>query len=84
LGELTQALHDLGLTARLLTPPTRPPFVRASHPQTPALAENITCAVRPGRGLFFWWSWQDPITPAEQVRAAADSIRRVLTPEARR
>jgi hypothetical protein len=82
LGELTRALHGLGLQARLLTPATRPPFVRALHPSAPALAENITCAPRPGQGLWFWWSWQDPITHVRHVAAAAHSIHRVLTPGA--
>jgi hypothetical protein len=80
LGELTRVLRDLGLTARLVNPATRPPFVRASHPSAPALSENITCGQGAGEGLWFFWSWDDPIAHVGQVQSAADSVRRVLAP----
>jgi hypothetical protein len=80
LDELTQALRDLGLEARLVSPATRPSFVRAAHPAAPALAENITCDQGSDGGLQFTYSWGDPIAPVRQVQAVADSVRRILTP----
>jgi hypothetical protein len=84
LGELAQALHDLGLEARLVKSATRPAFVRAKDPAAPALAEDITCDHDPDRGLSFFYSWGDPIAPVQDMDVAADSVRRVLTPGTRR
>ena len=78
LDKLAEELSNRGLEAWLMAPPGRVPSVYITNPGARALEENV-CADRGKDGLWwFWWSWAERISLADDIDAAASSITRVL------
>ena len=79
LDKLAEELTHRGLEAWLMAPPGRVPSVYVVNPAARALEENVY--VNRGRdGLWwFWWSWAERISIADDLDAAATAITRVLS-----
>jgi hypothetical protein len=77
LTELKQHLEKYRLHARLLTPGQRLPCLRIINLEAPTLSEIVSAAPLESQ-WWFWWSWAEKITPADQTGPTADRIRRVL------
>jgi hypothetical protein len=84
LDKLVEELTHRGLEAWLMAPPGRVPSVYVVNPSARALEENVYVD-RGKDGLWwFWWSWAERISIADELDAAATSIARVLSlPHAR-
>ena len=79
LDKLVDELTHRGLEAWLMAPPGRKPSVYVVNPAARALEENVY-ADRCGDGMWwFWWSWAERISIADDLDAAATSIARVLS-----
>jgi hypothetical protein len=78
LDKLAEELTNRGLQAWLMAPPGRVPSVYITNPNARALEENV-CATKGKDGLWwFWWSWAERISLADDLDAAASAITRVL------
>jgi hypothetical protein len=79
LDKLAEELINRGLEAWLMAPPGRVPSVYITNPGARALEENVY-ANRGKDGLWwFWWSWAERISLADDIDAAATTITRVLS-----
>ena len=78
LDKLAEELKNRGLEAWLMAPPGRVPSVYVTNPAARALEENVY--VNRGKdGLWwFWWSWAERVSLADDLEAAADAVCRVL------
>jgi hypothetical protein len=78
LDKLADELTHRGLEAWLMAPQGRLPSLYVVNPSARALEENVY--VRCGKdGLWwFWWSWAERISVADDVDGAATAIARVL------
>ncbi len=66
-----------GLNAALVAP-TR---VRVSLPGAhDRLSETVRCMPDGQERLTWWWSWGEPICPADQIAGVVKIITRVVTP----
>ena len=78
LDKLAEELTNRGLEAWLMAPPGRVPSVYITNPGARALEENVY-ANQGKDGLFwYWWSWAERISLADDLDAAATTIARVL------
>jgi hypothetical protein len=78
LDKLAEELNHRGLEAWLMAPPGRVPSVYITNPGARALEENVY-ANQGKDGLFwYWWSWAERISLADDLDAAATTIARVL------
>jgi hypothetical protein len=78
LDKLAEELTHRGLQAWLMAPPGRVPSVYITNPGARALEENVY-ANQGKDGLFwYWWSWAERISLADDLDAAATTIARVL------
>jgi hypothetical protein len=79
LDKLAEELTNRGLEAWLMAPPGRIPSVYITNPGARALEENVY-ANRGKDGMWwFWWSWAERISLADDIDAAATTITRVLS-----
>ena len=78
LDQLGPALTGYRLTASLVTPAGRVPSLRVVNPDAPALAEDIYAGCCEDGSWWFWWSWAERISSADDLDAAARAIQRVL------
>ena len=79
LDKLAEELTNRGLEAWLMAPPGRVPSVYITNPAARALEENVY-ADRGKDGLWwFWWSWAERISIADDLDTAATAITRVLS-----
>jgi hypothetical protein len=78
LEKLAEELTHRGLEAWLMAPPGRVPSVYVVNPAARALEDNVY--VNQGKdGLWwFWWSWAERISIADDLDAAVTAITRVL------
>ncbi len=84
LDKLAEELTNRGLQAWIMAPPGRVPSVYITNPAARALEESVY-ADRGKDGLWwFWWSWAERISIADDLDAAATAITRVLGRSARR
>jgi len=78
LDKLAEELTDRGFEAWVMAPPGRVPSVYVVNPAARALEENVYVA-RGSDGLWwFWWSWAERISVADDFAAASAAITRVL------
>jgi hypothetical protein len=78
LDKLAEELTHRGFEAWVMAPPGRVPSVYVVNPAARALEENVYVA-RGKDGLWwFWWSWAERISVADDFGAAATAITRVL------
>lgn len=81
LGKAVEAITDFG-TRVVQAERSGPVFLHVVNPAAESLSEDITCRTERVSGdLWFWWSWDDTIAPAEDPAGAAQAIKRVLTPK---
>ncbi|HVT70451.1 MAG TPA: AAA family ATPase, partial [Trebonia sp.] len=79
LDKLAEELTNRGLEAWLMAPPGRVPSVYITNPGARALEDNVY-ANRGKDGLWwFWWSWAERISLADDLDTAANTITRVLS-----
>ena len=79
LDKLAEELTNRGLEAWLMAPPGRVPSVYITNPGARALEENVY-ANQGKDGLFwYWWSWAERISVADDLDTAASAITRVLS-----
>lgn len=76
LEQLAKELHEREWQARLVTVPNNV-VLHVVNPISPSLMERITCS-EDARGWQFYWSWREVVGPADDVKAAADLITKVL------
>ena len=78
LDKLAEELTHRGFEAWVMAPPGRVPSVYVVNPAARALEENVYVA-RGKDGLWwFWWSWAERISVADDFGAASTAITRVL------
>ena len=78
LDKLAEELTDRGFEAWVMAPPGRVPSLYVVNPAARALEENVYVA-RGSDGLWwFWWSWAERISVADDFAAASAAITRVL------
>ncbi|GAA0955743.1 hypothetical protein [Actinocorallia libanotica] len=77
LERLGDELVGRGLRVRLTMPLGTAPCLHVMNPEASALTENIL-AERGVDGWWFWWSWAERISAADDVPAAADRVAQVL------
>ena len=64
----------------VLIAPTR---VKVSRPGAhDRLSETVRCMPDAQERLMWWWSWGEPICPADQIADAVKAIAHVVTPPA--
>src|SRR5690242_6554505 len=62
-----------------MAPPGRVPSVYVTNPGARALEENVYANCGKDGLWWFWWSWAERISMADDVDAAATVIARVLS-----
>jgi hypothetical protein len=77
LVRLAAELTRLGLDAQAVTRGIRP-HVKAANPDTPELNERVFCRPAEDHSLCFWWPWQQPIGPVDDLHTVASKIAAVL------
>lgn len=80
LEELADELRRHGWTATLRTPANGAPSLYVQNPEAGAraLADHVYAAPKED-GFFYWWSWNEPISPVARGAAeAAGTIMRAL------
>ncbi|MEV0400893.1 hypothetical protein [Actinoallomurus sp. NPDC050550] len=80
LHELRDWLDAAGFTATVETPRGGMPYVRVGNRHAPVLCEKIRIDRYrvDGDALWFFYSWGDPICPAQETSRAAQEITNVL------
>ena len=78
LDKLAEELTHRGLEAWLMVPPGRVPSVYVVNPAARALEENVYADCGKDGMYWFWWSWAERISIADDLDAAATAITRVL------
>ena len=79
LDKLAEELTNRGLEAWLMAPPGRVPSVYITNPGARALEENVYADCGKDGLWWFWWSWAERISMADDVDTAATVIARVLS-----
>jgi hypothetical protein len=79
LDKLADELTNRGFEAWLMAPPGRVPSVYITNPGARALEENVYANQGKDGLWWFWWSWAERISMADDVNATASAITRVLS-----
>ena len=79
LDKLAEELTNRGLEAWLMAPPGRVPSVYITNPRARALEENVYANQGKDGLWWFWWSWAERISMADDLDATASAITRVLS-----
>ena len=84
LDKLAEELTNRGLQAWVMAPPGRVPSVYITNPAARALEESVYADQCKDGLHWFWWSWAERISIADDLDGAATAIMRVLSvPRAR-
>jgi hypothetical protein len=75
---LAEVLARHGLRASLMAPPERVPSLHVVNPEASVLAEDVYTGRGQDGTWWFWWSWAERITSADDFDGAAAMIKRVL------
>jgi hypothetical protein len=79
LEKLAEELTHRGLEAWLMAPPGRVPSLYVVNPAARALEENVYAGCGKDGLWWFWWSWAERISIADDLDGAATTITRVLS-----
>jgi hypothetical protein len=79
LDKLAEELTNRGLQAWLMAPPGRIPSVYITNPSARALEENVYANQGKDGLWWFWWSWAERISLADDLDSTATTIARVLS-----
>ncbi|GAA3195750.1 hypothetical protein GCM10010468_06050 [Actinocorallia longicatena] len=77
LERLGDELVGRGLRVRLTVPLGTAPSLHVMNPEASALTENIL-AERGADGWWYWWSWAERISAADDLNMAAERVAQVL------
>ncbi|GAB3676033.1 hypothetical protein GCM10027589_46150 [Actinocorallia lasiicapitis] len=77
LERLGDELVGRGLRVRLTVPLGTAPSLHVMNPDASALTENIL-AERGADGWWYWWSWAERISAADDLNVAAERVAQVL------
>jgi hypothetical protein len=77
LERLGDELVGRGLRVRLTVPLGTAPSLHVMNPAASALTENIL-AERGADGWWYWWSWAERISAADDLNVAAERVAQVL------
>jgi hypothetical protein len=80
LDKLADELTQRGLEAWLMAPQGWTPSLYVVNPSARALEENVYVGCGKDGLWWFWWSWAERISIADDVDGAATTIARVLAP----
>lgn len=78
LDKLAEELTHRGLEAWLMAPAGRVPSVYVVNPAARALEDNVYVGCGKDGLWWFWWSWAERISIADDIDSAASTIARVL------
>jgi hypothetical protein len=78
LEALSAELNRHGMGAILHAPAGRVPSLHVVNPAARVLAENVFAACGRDGAWWFWWSWAERITAADDPEGAAACVARVL------
>jgi hypothetical protein len=78
LEELAIRLGADGWQVQLHAPPDRRPMLHVTNPRVMMLSELVTADLDAGGRWWFWWSWAERISRADDLDGAARVIARVL------
>jgi hypothetical protein len=78
LDKLAEELTHRGLEAWLMAPAGRVPSVYVVNPAARALEDNVYVGCGKDGLWWFWWSWAERISIADDIDSAASAIARVL------
>jgi hypothetical protein len=78
LDKLAEELTNRGLEAWVMAPPGRVPSVYITNPGARALEENVYADRGKDGLMWFWWSWAERISMADDLDGSASAITRVL------
>jgi hypothetical protein len=78
LEKLGDELARRGLQVRLVLPPGRVPSLYVVNPEARALEEHIYAGCGSDGAWWYWWSWAERISAADDLGAAASAVQRVL------
>jgi hypothetical protein len=78
LDELAIRLGADGWQVQLHAPPDRRPMLHVSNPRVMMLSELVTADLDGDGRWWFWWSWAERISRADDLDGAAAVISRVL------
>lgn len=78
LEELAIRLGADGWQVQLHAPPDRRPMLHVTNPRVTVLSELVTADTGADGRWWFWWSWAERISRADDLDRAAAVIARVL------
>jgi hypothetical protein len=78
LDKLADELTNRGFEAWLMAPPGRVPSVYVTNPAARALEENVYASQGKDGLWWFWWSWAERISIADDLEATATAVAHVL------
>ncbi len=78
LDDLASRLAASGWQVRLHAPPDRRPMLHVANPSATMLSELVTTEEGSDGRWWYWWSWAERISPADEPDRAAQIIGRVL------
>jgi hypothetical protein len=80
LDNLRTALDKAGFVAEIVQSRSVSPFLRVTNPNVAQLGEAIQCGrhAAAGGALWFFWSWGEPMCPAQDVHRAAKELGHVV------
>ena len=82
LEKLGEELTRRGMQVRMVLPPGRVPSLHVVNPEARALEEHIYAGCGSDGGWWFWWSWAERISAADDLAAAASAVQHVLASNA--
>jgi hypothetical protein len=78
LEKLGEELSRRGFGVRMELPPGRVPSLYVVNPQARALEEHIYVGCGSDGAWWYWWSWAERISAADDLDAAASAVQHVL------
>ena len=78
LDDLAVRLGADGWQVQLHAPPDRRPMLHITNPRVMMLSELVTADQDSDGRWWFWWSWAERISRADELDRAAGVIARVL------
>ena len=78
LEELGARLSAVGWQTRLHAPPDRRPMLHIANPAVTVLSEFVTAEQDRSGQWWYWWSWAERISPADDLAQAVTVVGRVL------
>ena len=78
LEKLGDELARRGMQVRVVLPPGRVPSLYVVNPEARALEEHIYAGCGSDGAWWYWWSWAERISAADDLGHAASAVQHVL------